>query len=351
MRRTVFILMLIAAMVVASCERRPLTDLSTTHYVRVYVDEELLNVTTGFYDEQNQRPFYKSPDILRIILADPQTGDAIAERFLRNKGVDENGSYYDGYIVAYPGQYCLLAYNFDTEMTMVQDMNNHFKAKAYTNEIAPHLKTRIPSRATDNSESIVYDPDHLFSASCGEVIVPYVDYVDTLKTVDGGWFRAESIVKSYYLQVRVKGLEFASSSVGLMTGMAGSAWLNGAGMDHANPVTVYFEMLPGATPAAGVKRNQADGVSTIYTTFSTFGKLPHEDNELEITFDFLTIYGEPYSETIDITHVFATKEAVENQWLLLDHTIVIPEPPDLSDDGGFKPDLEDWKDEETDVIL
>ena len=73
MRRTVFILMLMAAMVAASCERRPLMDLSTTHYVRVYVDEELLNVTTGFYDEQNQRPFYKSPDILRIIL-NPKSG-------------------------------------------------------------------------------------------------------------------------------------------------------------------------------------------------------------------------------------------------------------------------------------
>lgn len=348
MKRLTHILLAALILFAASCERRPLMELSNTHYVRVYIDEDVKNVTCGFYRNDCMRPAYRSPDIIRIILADPATGQAKAERFLRNKGEDEKGTYYDGYIVAEPGHYCLLAYNFDTESTIISEINNHNKAKASTSEIAPHLRSTIPSRAKKNItsktepdyEKIVYDPDHLFAASCGEVYIPYVDYVDTLTTPEGEHFHSESIVKSYYLQVRVKGLEFSTSSVGLMTGMSGSAWVNGAGMDENDPVTVYFEMI----------HKDGSDEAMIYTTFSTFGKIPDLTNELEITFDFLTVYGEPYSETIDISEIFNTKEAIENQWLLLDHTIVIPEPPEIKDER-FKPGLDDWEDVESDIII
>lgn len=348
MKRIVHILLLAIILIASACERRPLVELSNTHYVRVYIDEEIKNMTCGFYSEDRLHPGYKTPDIIRVILADPVSGQAKAERFLRNKGEDSKGTYYDGYIVADPGHYCLLAYNFDTEATIISSINNHKEAKASTNEIASHLRSTIPSRAKKNItsktepdyEKIVYDPDHLFAASCGEVYIPYVDYVDTLRTPEGDHFHSKSIVKSYYLQVRVKGLEFSTSSVGLMTGMSGSSWLTSGLMDESDPVTVYFNMVH--------EENTEEAI--IYTTFSTFGKIPDLTNELEITFDFLTIYGEPYSETLDISDLFNTKEAKENQWLLIDHTIVIPEPPEIKD-GGFKPELEDWKDIESDIIL
>ena len=365
MRRMIHILCAAFAFCVllltTSCERRPLMDMSNTHYVRVYVDEELLNVTKGFYNEDYARPEYDSPDVLRVVLADPQTGVAKAERFLRDMGKDEKGTYYEGYIIANPGRYKLMAYNFDTESTLVGNANNHNDAKAYTNEIASHLKTKIPSRApkqasnsaqTKSTEKIVYDPDHLFAASCGEVYVPYAEEIDTLQTLEGEHFKASSLVKSYYLQVKVKGLRYATSSVGLMTGLAGSAWLNGAGMDKEDPVTVYFEMMPGESSAAGVMRTGGNDVATIYTTFSTFGKLPDAENELEITFDFLTTYGKPYSETIDVTELFSTPEAVEHQWLLVDHVIEIPEPPEgETAGGGFTPSVDEWGDVETDIII
>lgn len=344
--------MLLAA---AGCERRPLVDMVNTHYVRVYIDEELKNVTTGFYNDEFSRPYYESPDVLRLILADPDTGQAKAERFLRNVGYDEKGTYYDGYIIADPGTYTLLAYNFDTESTIIRNASNHKEAKASTSQIASHLMTRIPSRAnqskSDKPERIVYDPDHLFAANCGEVHVPYVEEIDTLKTVDGEHFMAHSIVKSYFMQIRVKGLQYASSSVGLLTGMSGSSWLNEKGMDRNDPVTVYFELNPGETSAAGVSMMSRDGTATIYTTFSTFGKIPDEENKLEITFDFLTIYGEPYSETLDITDVFSTPEAKEHQWLLIDHTIDIPEPPEQSGTGGFTPEVSEWEDINTDLEI
>ena len=355
MRRLIHILTL-CILVLSSCERRPLVDLSNTHYVRVYIDENIPNVTYGFYNETYNRPHYESPDVLRITLADPETGFTKAERFLRNTGVDENGLYYDGYIIADPGEYMLTAYNFDTESTIIDGMNNHWNMKAYTNEIASHLKTKIPSRSTKSpeteSESIVYDPDHLFATHCGRVVIPYSENLDTLRTPEGTHFRASSIVKSYYLQVRVKGIKYASSSVGLLTGMAGSAWVKDSKMDEEHNVTVYFEMMPGENPSAGITRTD-DDTALIYTTFGTFGKLPSEDNELEITFDFLTVYGKPYSETIDITGVFSTPEAKEHQWLLLDHVIAIPEPPPGtgSGSGGFQPSVDKWSDVESDIII
>ena len=358
MKKHIRILFICLLLPILSCERRPLVDLVNTHYIRVYIDEDIPNVTTGFYNESNVRPYYSSPGILRVTLADPQTGMTVSERFLRNIGEDHRGRYYDGYIVADPGTYSLLVYNFDMETTQVSDINNHLTTKAYTNEISAHQKSKIPSRSqlmaspskAPGYDKVVYDPDHLFKVSCPEVVIPYADYIDTLKTPDGKYFRAESMIKSYYLQVRVKGLEFASSSVGLLTGVSGSGWIRSGDMDIIDPVTVYFNMFPGEGGAAGIVRGDDGSEVTVYTTFNTFGKIPEMSNHLEITFDFLTVYGKPYSETLDITDVFATDDAKKHRWLLIDHTIVIPEPPKVGG-GGFDPGLEDWSDIEQDMII
>ena len=164
-------------MLLSSCERRPLFDLFNTHYVRVYIDEHLLNVTTGFYNPDHQKPAYSSPSIIRVALTDPDTGVVKAERYLRNMDRDERGTYYDGYIIADPGRYHMIAYNFDTEATIISGANSHLSMEAYTNEIASHLYSKIPSRvkAPVPNERIVYEPDHLFVVDCGDVIVNYVE--------------------------------------------------------------------------------------------------------------------------------------------------------------------------------
>lgn len=356
MRKLIHILAFCIFVLATSCQMRDLMDMSNTHYVRVYVDEQIKNVTTGFYDETNVRPVYEAPDVLRVMLADPETGNVKTERYLRNKARDEKGLYYDGYIIADPGEYTLLAYNFDTESTVIRNANNHKDLLASTNEIPSHFKTKIPSRATKSQdeapEEIVYDPDHLFAANCGSVVIPYTDQIDTLLTEEGEHFHARTVVTSYFMQVRVKGIQYASSSVGLLTGMSGSFRVNDGTIKTDHPVTIYFEMLPGAGSAAGMRRS-ADQEAIIYTTFGTFGKLPEMKNELEITFDFLTVYGEPYSEAIDITDVFAKPEAIENHWLLIDHVIEIPPPPEGegSDGGGFNPSVDEWENIETDIQI
>lgn len=348
MRRMIFISVVILT-VLSSCERRPLLDLYNTHYVRVYIDEQLLNVTTGFYNPDHQKPSYASPSILRVALADPATGAVRTERYLRNMARDERGTYYDGYIIAEPGRYNMMAYNFDTESSIVTASNSHYQAKAYTNEIASHLYSKIPSRvkAPVPDERIVYDPDHLFVVDCGDVVVDYVDHLDTLRTHEGDYFHGESIVKSYYLQVKVKGMKYVSSSVSLLDGMAGSAMLHGGVLNTDDPVTVYFEMIKSETP------ENSEGESVIYTTFNTFGKLPETISNLEITFDFLTTYGKHYSEKLDITDKFNEPDAINHQWIIIDHTVTIPDPPAPTpgSGGGFVPEVGPWEDIETDIII
>lgn len=350
------VLVICAILLAASCEKRPLLDISNTHYVKVYLDEELLNVTTGFYEGNYARPNYKSPSIIRVTLTDPETGNVRAERYLRNQGTDANGHYYDGYIIADPGEYKLMAYNFDTEATIIGSSNNHYDINAYTNKIASHLYTKIPSRVksqTDESkgediESIVYDPDHLFVADCGQVRIPYVEHVDTLRTPEGTpHFDAESIVKSYFLRIKVKGAKYISSAVSLLEGIVGTTMLQGRQLREDKPVTLFLEML-----ATKDQAKLAEDETYLYTTFGMFGRTEVDENLLEVTFDFVTTYGQPYNITFNITEDFKSEDAIERQWLLLDYEINIPEPPPSSgSNGGFRPSVDDWDDIETDIII
>lgn len=349
MKRLIYILTLAALL--TACEFRPLVELSNVHYVRVYIDEEIKNVTTGFYNEAYEKPEYESPYVMRLTLADPESGEVKAERFLRDIREDELGTYYEGYIIASPGTYSLMAYNFDTRVTRIDASGNHRKAKAYTNPIPPHVKTKLHSQAVkSDNEKIVYDPDHLFVANCGKTVIGYSDDLDTLKTPDGKWFNAKSIVKSYYLQVRIKGMQYVSSAVSLLSGMSGSAWLWNGVADMNDNSTVYFEMIPGETPSTGLSKAPDDEEVILYTTFSTFGKIPDKENSLQMTFDFMTIYGKPYSETMDITKVFDTEEAIEHQWLLIDHLIEIPEPPPQTG-GSLSPTVGNFDEIHTEIII
>ena len=108
------LLCVLPLLLTCSCEFRPLEEMSNTHYLRVYLDENILNLTQGFYNESYQRPAYSTPQVLHVVLADPAPGDVVAERYLRYKGEDAYGRYLDGYVICEPGEWDLLVWNFDT---------------------------------------------------------------------------------------------------------------------------------------------------------------------------------------------------------------------------------------------
>ncbi len=365
MRKLIGILTVAAAVLVASaCEFRPLAKVGNTHYVRVYLDEHILNTTEGFYNPDHVRPDYRRPEIMRVVLADRTTGRTVAERYLRNQGDDEKGHYYDGYIICDSGDWALLAWNFDTEATLLSGVSEIYGATAYTNNIAAHLYSALRSSLkaasggmskgeesgtkTDidwDKEKIVYEPDHLFVAKCDDVSVGYSDHVDTLMTPDREYFTASSIVEAWYIQVNVKGISRMSSSLSLLSGLSGTKRLFSGALDPDNPVTVYFDMVNGSR----TKAESDEGV--LYSTFCTFGKLPERQNGFNVTFDIATKFGKAVSATFDITDEFGKDIAKEHRWIILDRTIVIPDAPPGGQGGGFSPGVTDWNDVNTDLKI
>lgn len=351
--RRIFVVVFTAALAVG-CEFRPLVEPGNTHYVRVYLDEHIKNTTEGFYNPDHVRPEYDRPSVMKVTLGDRSSGTVIAERYLRGEGDDARGHYYDGYIICDPGEWSLLSWNFGTSSTQVSDQADQRAAKAFTNRIASHLMGCLPSRLnrkqdegtksddTAKPEKIVYEPDHLFVARCEDVSIPYTGRIDTLRTPEGDYFTAGTIVESWYIQVNVKGMKYVSSAVALITGLSGSKTLFSSRIDEDDEVTDFFEMVTG-------ERTDDDDAGVIYATFNTFGKIPDIKSGFEVTFEFTTNYGKAVSATIDITDEFKKELALEHRWIILDKVIEIPKPP--AGTGGFAPGVDDWNDVNTDLII
>lgn len=344
----------------AACDFRPLTETANVSYVRIYVDDEILNVTTGFYDDSIReetngaidvhllRPDYQRPEILRVGLFDIDDGTMVAERYLRNQGDDDHGHYYDGYIIIEPGTYNLIAYNFGTESVVVGEEYNCYDMLAYTNEIAPSIKSKLKSRTkttpeTKAGEIIRYDADNLFVSSAERIVVPRHSRIDTLRNADGqAWFDAPSIVKNYYLQIGIVGAEYVASAACLLTGMASSTHLLRPDFEDSQETTLYFELHPGAWPD-GYKPGRTD-YRCIYTTFGTFGRLPEIQTKLSVSMEFMTTYGEQVDTTFNVSTEFLTEDAIDHQWILPEFTVKIPDPPDPgpTTGSGLAPSVDEW---------
>ena len=338
-----------SALMFTACIHRPLEEMGNTHYIRVYIDDSIRNTTCRFYNDTLARPEFKLPQVVRVTLNDRQSGAQAAESYLQHSERDSLGYYLDGYIIADAGSYDLMVYNIGTETTNIRDNYNYNTATAYTNPIQSQLYARIPQsvRAFSGSK-IAYMPDHLFVAAHRQVDIPYTHNIDTLRGHDGSFFKASTLVKAYYMQVRIKGIRYVSTATALLSGMAGSSVLATRSMVETDSVRLYMEMD---------NYRAADSVNTayIYTTFNTFGKLPKENTLLTLTFEFITTDGRSQVETINITDLFATPMVRENQWIILDKEIIIDPPPTPpgpgGNSGGFTPKVDEWEDIRTDIPI
>lgn len=330
-----------------SCEHRELVDRENGPYsrrVRVYLEENIRNVSFGFYNDALPKPAYRTPEVMRVVLCDPVSGDVVSDSYLREKGTDKRGNYLEGTVWVEPGHYRLLAYNFDTESVHVENKYDFSSMYAYTNAISEELYRRlgsVRSRSDVNDWRIVYEPDHFFVENGESVTVS--EYTDTLRTEAGTHFMAVSTVKSYYLQVQVTGAEFVSSAVALLSGMAGSVQIHDGKMRAEDPVAIHFDLQN------GTDRDDMEKI-VAYATFHTFGKLEEEDNYLSITFEFKTKTGNVITETIPLTELFNTNMVRENQWIIIDKVIVIP-PPGGEEGGGMAPDVDEWDNVGGDIYL
>ena len=275
-----------------------------------------------------------------------------AERYLRNQGQDENGHYYDGYIIADPGAYKLIAYNFDTESTIIGAGNNHYYINAYTNEIASHLYTKIPSRSPSRNkenqnaqqaaqgeaegkaptdpegkgpvvESIVYDPDHLFVGRLNDVYIPArsVDAPPVVLDV-----RCETVVESWILEVKtITGKKNIGTTAAVVTGLAES---NRIGPNERSEefVSVYFD-------------NQViDEKGVLTGKFNTFGRHDGIYEPQVVSIVFTDIAGKGHVYNFDVSdQMIDNKEQI----IRIETDIDIPEPI-ITGSGGFAPSVDDW---------
>lgn len=325
----------------ASCEHRPLTDPDSGHYVRVYLDEQIKNVTCGFYNDSLEKPAYKRPSNLRAILTDPSSGRIISERILRNHGEDDRGHYIDGYMAAPKGTYNFMVYELGTPVTLIRESENFYEMQAYTNPINDNYLQYLPSTkiGIDNNK-IVNKPDHLFHDVCKGVSI--INHNDTIWNSKHDYFTGKSLVKSYYIQIKIKGIEWITSAASLISGVAGSVYMRERDeLCTSDSVHIFFGMNYMGKRAVPDENTSS---ATLYATFNTFGKIPNIQTMYTLSFEFTRSDGSTQVEKIDITELFDTETVIENQWILLEQEIIIDPPADAKPEGGLKPGVEEWID-------
>lgn len=115
------LLALMLMMVSSACEHRPLIDPANRHFLRVYFDEHIRNVTYGFYDRAQQDSGCTVPKVMRIALYNPSSGKQVYEGYLQKSGHDAKGNYVEGYIPVSEGVYHMLMNRFDGTSTHLRN--------------------------------------------------------------------------------------------------------------------------------------------------------------------------------------------------------------------------------------
>lgn len=343
-----------AILVLTGCEHRPLYTLEEiTQYenifVRVYFDENIRNVSYGFYDETKEKPEYSSPEVMRVVLCDEDNGKVVSERYLYNSGRDEKGYYIQGKMNVPNGRYNMLAYNFDTKEIQMEHKDSYPLMTATTEQLSESEANRFFASRGDGAKEIFRQPDHLFVAKVEGIDVnkpEYWDKPDTIKTAAGTYATAESIVKTYYLQFNIKGVEYVRSAVALISGMAGSKKMHSGEMVEEDAANIFFSLKNGKE-----KNRMSDDIAVAYASFNTFGKLPNVEGYLDVTFEFNTIYNTVQTETFRITDIFETDMAKENQWIIIDQVVEIVPPEGDVTGGGMAPGVSEWEQVEGSITI
>ena len=350
LQSTLLCLYLGGLVICTGCEHRPLEmrQYEENIFVRVYYNENIRNVSFGFYDESKKKPEYSSPKMMRVMFFDNISDKLVSERYLYDCGRDERGYYIQGKMNLPNGKYNMLAYNFDTNEIEARNNNSYYAMSAYTNALSESEANRFFSSRGDDATNICRQPDHLFVAKVEDVEIDkpiYYEAPDTIKNNTGTYPVAETIVKTYYLQFNIKGVEHVRSAVALISGMAGSKNMHSNEMVKDDVASIYFNLNNGKD-----KARTSDDIAVAYASFNTFGKLPHTEGYLDVTFEFKTIYNTVQTETFRITDIFETEMAKENQWIIIDKVIEII-PPEGSDTGGMSPGVTDWEQIEGSITI
>lgn len=302
-----------------SCKRRPLSDADYNVNVVFNIDQNILN-----------GPEMTEPEMMRVAFFDHNNGNLVAQAYLPPQG---------GQVSVLPGRsYDVLAYNFGTQVTFIQNENNFGRISATTNQIADSFKSKLKSRGTrspgDETEgTIVYDPDHLFVGRLMNVDMPArsVESPEVTLTID-----CQTVVQSWILCVnKIKGAQYVGSISAVITGLSQYHRL-GQGNRSEEVASVFFD----------VRNLDRDGF--LDARFNTFGRSPKQGERQILSLVITDVAGKGYIFNVDISDQFIDNP---RQYILVNtDDIEIPEP-EHKEGGGLAPSVDEWKDINTNINI
>ena len=357
--------LLAALLVLVSCVRRPLEDPSEV--VSIKVDVNVRAVTNVNTNIRNSIHLYGTetslweekleqlrPELMRVLVYDPSTDKLLAQSFISNTEVNENGeTVFSGNLGISYGNFNFLVYNFDTPTTQVSFENTESGILAYTAEISSAMRSRLLGTKTDDDSdadaydgiSIRYEPEHLMVGNERNVRISPHDTLVVIHT------EASTVVDTYYLQVRVNGLQFASSASAVISGLSPSNRIGLNERTEDTPAAVAFEMRK-------AKDTELDGENQdiLCAVFNTFGKIDNIASELFVTFNVFDTAGNLLQYKANLDDVFDSELARKFHWLIVDDSVLVIDIPDpgpgpQQGGGGFQPQVDDWEEETGEIEL
>lgn len=307
--------LLSAVFLSGACKRRPLTVGDNNVQVNISIDYDIVNW-----------PDPEEPGMMRVMFFDAGDGDFASHAFLPASG---------GRVNVLPGRtYHVLAYNFDTESTIVGNEYLWYGIHATTNEVPESYKSRLKSRATKfEDELIVYEPDHIFVGIVPDVYVPARSVDAPPVVID---IQARSIVETWLVYIdRIQGMEYVASVAGVISGMSLSNTISYDKQSEAQ-ASVFFESM----------HYEAGGEVDI--RFNTFGDNPAFRQTLSLV--VTDIGGTAHIFNFDVSDQFVDNP---EQIIYINTDKIIIEEPESVDDsgGGLAPDVDEWQDVEIDIEI
>ena len=363
MTKRIVRILLAAALVMVSfsaCHRRPLEEPSGAVRIAIKVDVKtvtnvnanirssvvLYGSNTSLWEEKMSQ---LDPELMRVLVYDPETDKLLTQSFISAASIDEEGNkVFMGSLGISHGNYNFLVYNFDTPTTQVNQENSEQSIIAFTDEVSPAMKARYLGTKADDDEdiNIHYEPEHLLVANEKDVRISPHDTLVVVRT------EASTVVDTYYLQVRVKGMQFASSASAVISGLSPSNHI-GYNIRTVDPsAAVVFDMQKGQDLSL-----DGDNKDVLCAVFNTFGKIDQVSSDLYVTFNVFDTAGNLRQYTANLDDVFKTEEAILYHWLIVDESCLvsdIPDPgvnPPTPGNGGFQPQVDDWEEEEGTMVL
>lgn len=332
-RYTYMAIALTGFLVLSGCHRRPLEDPDDFIRVKIEVDvDNIPNVTKFIYNDKVKAPEIK-PEMMRVLFYS-EDGNRIAVDTYFSDVKKENGKrVLSGDISILPGKYNILAYNFDTESILTRNDSRFSEIEAYTGAVTKNFGKAFSIKAPSPS-SVVYEPDQLVVA-CEELHeIPYHQGIHKIQTT------ATSVVETYYLQIKVDGLQYVSNAQAILSGLVGS---NKIALNERvnNPASVYFTL----------QKSKDKGEDVICAVFNTFGRIEDSANDLLVTFSIATVDGKIVQKPFEISNLFKTEDGRLRHWLLLDEKIKIDKPEKPVTGGGFIPEVIGWEEEKHTIEL